>query len=32
MTEREIFLGALEREEPAARTAYLDATCAGRTA
>jgi WD40 repeat protein/tRNA A-37 threonylcarbamoyl transferase component Bud32 len=29
MTEREIFLDALEREDPAARAAYLDAACAG---
>jgi WD40 repeat protein/serine/threonine protein kinase len=32
MTEREIFLGALEQEGPAARAAYLDAACAGRPA
>jgi WD40 repeat protein/tRNA A-37 threonylcarbamoyl transferase component Bud32 len=32
MTEREIFLNALEREDPAARAAYLDAACAGRPA
>jgi serine/threonine protein kinase len=30
MTERTIFLNALEREDPAARAAYLDAACAGR--
>jgi WD40 repeat protein/tRNA A-37 threonylcarbamoyl transferase component Bud32 len=32
MTEREIFLDALEREDPAARAAYLDVACAGRPA
>src|SRR5262245_8414394 len=32
MTEREIFLDALEREDPAVRAAYLDAACAGRPA
>jgi serine/threonine protein kinase/class 3 adenylate cyclase/tetratricopeptide (TPR) repeat protein len=32
MTERDIFLGALEREEPAPRAAYLDAACAGQPA
>jgi WD40 repeat protein len=32
MTEREIFLDALELEDPAARAAYLDAACAGRPA
>src|SRR5262249_34868553 len=32
MTEREIFLDALEREDPAACAAYLDAACAGRPA
>jgi serine/threonine protein kinase len=32
MTEREIFLGALEKEEAAARAAYLDTACAGRPA
>src|SRR5262245_10075581 len=32
MNEREIFLDALEREDPAARAAYLDAACAGRPA
>src|SRR5262245_31099222 len=32
MNERDIFLGALEREDPAARAAYLDAVCAGRPA
>src|SRR5262249_14730137 len=32
MTEREIFLNALEQEGPAARAAYLDAACAGRPA
>jgi WD40 repeat protein/tRNA A-37 threonylcarbamoyl transferase component Bud32 len=30
MTEREVFLNALEREDVAARAAYLDAACAGR--
>jgi WD40 repeat protein/serine/threonine protein kinase len=32
MTEREIFLDALEHKDPAARAAYLDAACAGRPA
>src|SRR6516165_10624687 len=32
MTERDIFLDALELEDPAARAAYLDAACAGRPA
>src|SRR5262245_22202785 len=32
MTEREIFLDALEKDDPAARAAYLDAACAGRPA
>jgi DNA-binding beta-propeller fold protein YncE len=32
MTERDIFLNALEREDPAARAAYLDAACAGQPA
>src|SRR5262249_15367615 len=32
MTERDIFLNALEREDPAARAAYLDEACAGRPA
>ncbi len=32
MTEREIFLDALEQDDPAARAAYLDAACAGRPA
>src|SRR5262245_20240759 len=32
MTEREIFLDALEKEDPAERAAYLDAACAGRPA
>jgi serine/threonine protein kinase len=32
MSEREIFWGALEKNEPAARAAYLDAACAGRPA
>jgi serine/threonine protein kinase len=32
MTEREIFLDALEREDAAARAAYLDTACAGRPA
>ena len=30
MSEREIFLNALERDDPVARTAYLEAACAGR--
>src|SRR5689334_14567224 len=30
MTERKLFLNALERESPAARAAYLDRACAGR--
>jgi WD40 repeat protein/tRNA A-37 threonylcarbamoyl transferase component Bud32 len=32
MTEREIFWGALEKQDPAARAAYLDVACAGRPA
>jgi serine/threonine protein kinase len=32
MTEREIFLDALELEDPAARAAFLDVACAGRPA
>jgi hypothetical protein len=32
MTEREIFLDALELEDPAAHAAFLDAACAGRPA
>jgi hypothetical protein len=32
MTERDIFLDALEREDPAVRAAYLDTACAGRPA
>jgi WD40 repeat protein/tRNA A-37 threonylcarbamoyl transferase component Bud32 len=32
MSERTIFLNALEREDPAARDAYLDAACAGQPA
>jgi WD40 repeat protein/serine/threonine protein kinase len=32
MTEREVFLDALEKEDPAVRAAYLDAACAGRPA
>jgi serine/threonine protein kinase len=32
MTEREIFLDALELESPWARAAYLDAACAGQPA
>jgi WD40 repeat protein/tRNA A-37 threonylcarbamoyl transferase component Bud32 len=32
MIERTIFLEALERKDPAARAAYLDAACAGRPA
>jgi WD40 repeat protein/tRNA A-37 threonylcarbamoyl transferase component Bud32 len=30
MTERTIFLGALERKDPAERAAYLDRVCAGK--
>jgi WD40 repeat protein/tRNA A-37 threonylcarbamoyl transferase component Bud32 len=30
MSERSIFLDALDREDPAARAAYLDEACAGR--
>ena len=30
MNERSIFLNALDRDDPAARAAYLDAACAGR--
>jgi serine/threonine protein kinase len=30
MTERSIFLNALDREDPADRAAYLDEACAGR--
>jgi WD40 repeat protein/tRNA A-37 threonylcarbamoyl transferase component Bud32 len=30
MSERSIFLNALDREDPAARAAYLDQACAGR--
>jgi WD40 repeat protein/serine/threonine protein kinase len=30
MSERSIFLNALDREDPAARAAYLDEACAGR--
>ena len=29
MTERTVFLGALERTDPNERAAYLDAACAG---
>src|SRR5262245_66346062 len=29
MSERTVFLGALDREDPAERAAYLDAACAG---
>jgi hypothetical protein len=29
MTEQALFLAALERTDPAERTAYLDAACAG---
>src|SRR5437868_639685 len=29
MSERTIFLGALEKDDPGARAAYLDAACAG---
>jgi serine/threonine protein kinase len=32
MTEREVFLGALDREGARERSAYLDAACAGRPA
>jgi WD40 repeat protein/serine/threonine protein kinase len=32
MSERTIFLNALERDDPAARAAYLDRACAGRPA
>ena len=32
MTEREIFLDALEQEDPSARATYLDVVCAGRPA
>jgi hypothetical protein len=32
MSEREIFLGALDREGAGERAAYLDAACAGRPA
>jgi hypothetical protein len=30
MSERTIFLGALDREDPAERATYLDAVCAGK--
>jgi WD40 repeat protein/tRNA A-37 threonylcarbamoyl transferase component Bud32 len=30
MTERQVFLDALDRKDPDERTAYLDAACAGR--
>jgi serine/threonine-protein kinase len=30
MSERDIFLNALDRKDPAARAAYLDEACAGR--
>jgi WD40 repeat protein/serine/threonine protein kinase len=30
MTERDIFLGALDEKDPAARSAFLDKTCAGQ--
>ena len=30
MRQHDIFLNALEREDRAARAAYLDAACAGR--
>ena len=30
MSERSIFLNALDREDPAERAAYLDQACAGR--
>jgi hypothetical protein len=29
MTERDIFIAALQREDPAQRRAYLDGACAG---
>src|SRR4051812_11059572 len=32
MTERDVFLNALEHGDPAVRAAYLDAACAGRPA
>jgi hypothetical protein len=32
MSERSIFLGALDREDPAVRAAYLDTACAGKPA
>jgi tRNA A-37 threonylcarbamoyl transferase component Bud32 len=32
MTERDIFLAALKKRDPAARAAYLDAVCAGQPA
>jgi hypothetical protein len=32
MTERTIFLAALDKEDPAERAAYLDAVCAGKPA
>jgi hypothetical protein len=32
MNERTIFLNALERDDPAARAAYLDRSCAGQPA
>jgi WD40 repeat protein/serine/threonine protein kinase len=32
MTERDIFLAALDLEDPAARSAYLDEVCAGKPA
>jgi WD40 repeat protein/tRNA A-37 threonylcarbamoyl transferase component Bud32 len=32
MNERTIFLGALDRDDPAERAAYLDAACAGKPA
>jgi WD40 repeat protein/serine/threonine protein kinase len=30
MTERDIFIGALDREDPCERASYLDTVCAGR--
>ena len=30
MTERDIFIAALQQEDPAQRQAYLDEACAGR--
>src|SRR6516225_8096501 len=30
MTERDVFIAALQQDDPAQRRAYLDAACAGR--